>query len=73
MQYDFDTYIDRRGSGSIKWELACKNGRSLPEGIVPFSIADMEFKNPPEVTAAMKVNYFADESIIEEWDRWIHQ
>ena len=26
-----------------------------------------------EVTAAMKVNYFADESIIEEWDRWIHQ
>ena len=54
MQYDFDTYIDRRGSGSIKWELACKNGRSLPEGIVPFSIADMEFKNPPEVTAAMK-------------------
>ena len=26
-----------------------------------------------EVTAAMKVNYFADESIIDEWDRWIHQ
>ena len=26
-----------------------------------------------EVTAAMKVNYFADESIIEEWDCWIHQ
>ena len=26
-----------------------------------------------EVTAAMKVNYFADESIIEEWNRWIHQ
>lgn len=26
-----------------------------------------------EVTAAMKVNYFADESIIAEWDRWIHQ
>ena len=26
-----------------------------------------------EVTAAMKVNYFADEFIIEEWDRWIHQ
>lgn len=26
-----------------------------------------------EVTDAMKVNYFADESIIEEWDRWIHQ
>ena len=26
-----------------------------------------------EVTAAMKVNYFADESIIKEWDRWIHQ
>lgn len=54
MQYDFETYIDRRECGSIKWKLACKNGRSLPEGIVPFSIADMEFKNPPEVTAAMK-------------------
>ncbi len=26
-----------------------------------------------EVTAAMKVNYFADETIIDEWDRWIRQ
>lgn len=54
MQYDFETFIDRCNTGSVKWQLACKNGRSLPEGIVPFSIADMEFKNPPEVTAAMK-------------------
>lgn len=54
MQYDFETYIDRKNSGSVKWELAHRSGRSLPEGIVPFSIADMEFKNPPEVTAAVK-------------------
>ena len=26
-----------------------------------------------EVTAAMKVNYFADDSIIDEWDQWLHQ
>ena len=26
-----------------------------------------------EVTAAMKVNYFADNSIIDEWDQWLHQ
>ena len=26
-----------------------------------------------EVTAAMKVNSFADDSIIDEWDQWLHQ
>lgn len=54
MRYDFETYIDRRESGSVKWELAMKDGSGLPEGMVPFSVADMEFRNPPEVTQAMK-------------------
>lgn len=54
MRYDFETWMDRSHSGSVKWELAYRSGKTLPEGIVPFSVADMEFKNPPEVTAAMK-------------------
>ena len=47
--YDFTTRIDRRGTGSAKWEGMYHACPDVPAGIVPFSVADMEFKNPPEV------------------------
>ena len=41
MQDDFDRLLDRRGTGALKWD------RRTPEekrrGIVPLSVADMEF------------------------------
>ncbi|MBP0575720.1 cystathionine beta-lyase, partial [Mycobacterium tuberculosis] len=45
--YDFDTLIDRRGTGSTKW------GR-YPADVLPMWVADMDFTAPPEVVAALR-------------------
>ena len=54
MKYDFETVLDRRESGSVKWNLMKKKKPQAGKGIVPLSIADMEFKNPPEITEGLK-------------------
>jgi cysteine-S-conjugate beta-lyase len=47
MKYDFDTYIERRGSDSMKW------GR-YADDVLPLWVADMDFAAPPPVIAAMQ-------------------
>ncbi|MBO4453238.1 MAG: pyridoxal phosphate-dependent aminotransferase [Clostridia bacterium] len=47
MKYDFDTPVVRRGSGSIKWDLAKDNE-------LPMWVADMDFKAPEPVINALK-------------------
>lgn len=48
----FDTLIDRKHTGSVKWDQRLKNfGR---EDILPMWVADMDFPSPPEVAAAIK-------------------
>ena len=54
MKYDFETVLDRYDNGSVKWNLMKKKKPQVERGIVPFSIADMEFKNPPEIVEALK-------------------
>jgi len=49
--YDFDEIFDRHGTYSLKYDLAAKRG--LPEDILPFWVADMDFKSPPEVLKAL--------------------
>lgn len=56
MKYDFETLVSRRNVGASKWNLMLKNNRNIDEDIVPFSVADMEFKNPPEIIEGLK-NY----------------
>ncbi|MDL2253015.1 PatB family C-S lyase [Ruminococcaceae bacterium OttesenSCG-928-I18] len=51
MGYDFETWRPREGMASIKYELAKKEG--APKGTLPLTIADMEFKSPPEVIEAV--------------------
>ncbi len=48
MKYDFDQIIDRRPSGSLKWQLY--QGRD----ILPMWLADMDFASPPEVVEALR-------------------
>jgi len=51
MSFNFDTQIDRRGTGCIKWD------RREPFGgkeVLPFWIADMDFPSPPGVTEALR-------------------
>lgn len=46
MQYDFDTPINRRGTGSLKWDVS--------ENELPLWVADMDFQTAPEVRAAIE-------------------
>lgn len=46
IDYDFDSIIPRRGTGSIKWD-------RFPE-LDPFWVADMDFTSPPEVLDALQ-------------------
>lgn len=45
MAYDFDQIVDRRGTGSLKWDVA--------EGELPMWVADMDFQTAPEIRQAL--------------------
>ena len=46
MPYAFDTAIDRRGTGSVKWDVG--------ENELPMWVADMDFRTAPEIIAAIE-------------------
>lgn len=50
--YDFEAVQPRRGTGSMKW--AEMEKYDCPEGVIPFSVADMELKVMPEVVDGLK-------------------
>lgn len=51
-RYDFDTLTDRSHMGSAKW--ARRTDAEKAAGVVPLSVADMEFPAAPEILAAVK-------------------
>ena len=62
--YNFDRIASRKGSGSLKWTaMAAHNGNLAPE-ITPFSAADMEFKNAPEIVQAIKDFLDSDNGVL---------
>lgn len=54
----FEKIVNRQGSGSYKWDTTVTDG-AIERGAYPLSVADMEFRTPPEVREAIKT--FADE------------
>lgn len=52
MRYDFDEHIERRGTDCAKWD-SLGNVFGSKE-ILPFWIADMDFKAPPEILDALR-------------------
>ena len=44
--YDFDKEINRRNTGSLKWD--------VPEGELPMWVADMDFETAPAVKQALE-------------------
>lgn len=52
--YDFETFVNRVNTGSAKWEQMKVWNPNVSEGIIPFSVADMELKNPPEIIEGLK-------------------
>ncbi len=45
MNYNFDELIDRKNTGSVKWD--------VPDGELPMWVADMDFRTAPAVTEAI--------------------
>lgn len=49
MKYDFTTRVNRQGQGSYKWEDMYSKKSDVSEGVVPLSVADMEFHHPKKL------------------------
>ena len=49
--YDLTTIVDRKNTGSLKWDHTPENIKKA--GLAPLSIADMEFKVAPQITRAI--------------------
>jgi cystathionine beta-lyase len=47
IEFDFDTPVDRRASASVKWD------RYKGRDVIPLWVADMDFRSPPAVIAAL--------------------
>ena len=54
MKYDFETLVNRRNTGSHKWEGMYEQIPDAGDEIVPLSVADMELKNPPAIIEGLK-------------------
>lgn len=53
MHYEFDVLTDRRCAGAAKWNMMYAKKPDVGEGIVPLSVADMEFPIAPEIREAL--------------------
>ena len=62
MIYDFTTKISRKNLGSLKWDLMYSQNPEVGNEVVPLSVADMEFKNPPELIEGLKK--YLDETVL---------
>ncbi|MCH5196556.1 MAG: pyridoxal phosphate-dependent aminotransferase [Oscillospiraceae bacterium] len=63
MKYNFDEVVDRRNTGSLKWDIA--------ENELAMWVADMDFKTAPEITEALinRANHgiFGYSTVPDEW------
>jgi len=62
MKYDFETLIPRKNMGSRKWNVMAQHNPNAAEDVIPLSVADMEFRNPPELAQGLKD--YIDRSIL---------
>ncbi len=62
MHYDFETLVRRDHAGSFKWNDMKVKNPDVKDNVVPLSVADMEWKNPPEIIEGLKE--YLDQSIL---------
>ncbi|GKV65884.1 MULTISPECIES: MalY/PatB family protein [unclassified Sporosarcina] len=62
MAYDFTTTVNRKNTGALKWEQMYGWNPDVTDDVIPLSVADMEFKNPPEVINGLKT--FLDDAVL---------
>ncbi|HET9048598.1 MAG TPA: MalY/PatB family protein [Chiayiivirga sp.] len=61
-QHDFETLIDRSAQGSAKWAAMRRANPDVPVGIAPFSVADLDLPNAPEIMQGLKA--FLDHAVL---------
>ncbi len=54
LKYDFDEWIDRAGTNSLKYEAGASINPDLPQEYIPLWVADMDFAVAPPILAAMR-------------------
>ena len=53
MEYDFDSFVDRRGTACVKWD--APNGVGVPPSdVIPMWVADMDFRTAPCIIEALR-------------------
>lgn len=57
--YDFTTVVDRGAFDSEKWALMRRANPAVPPGIPPFSVADLDLRNAPEIIEGLR-DYLKD-------------
>lgn len=60
--YDFTTLVDRSGLSAEKWAAMYEANPAVPAGIPPFSMADLDLKNTPEIVRGLQS--FLDEAVL---------
>lgn len=61
-QYDFHNLIDRTPLGSAKWAAMHRGNPDVAPGIPPFSVADLDLPNAPEIIEGLKA--FLDRAVL---------
>lgn len=61
-KYDFETLIDRSALGSAKWAAMHRANPAVPAGIPPFSVADLDLPNAPEIMQGLQA--FLGEAVL---------
>jgi len=59
MSYDFDRPVDRRGTGSIKWERMGAPG-AAERGVIPLWVADMDLPSAAPILEALRARLEKD-------------
>src|SRR5699024_188553 len=60
--YDFSTLVDRSAMASVKWQAMYAANPQVPTGIAPFSVADLDLKNAPEIINGLKA--YLDDAVL---------
>lgn len=53
MKYNFESYLTRRETGSSKWLNMDSRCSNIGEGVIPMSVADMDFLTAPEIVEGL--------------------
>ncbi|HET7929929.1 MAG TPA: aminotransferase class I/II-fold pyridoxal phosphate-dependent enzyme, partial [Rhodanobacteraceae bacterium] len=61
-KHDFTTLVDRTAQASVKWDEMHRANSSVPAGIPPFSVADLDLPLAPEIRDGLQ--NFLDDAVL---------